>query len=92
MMLKKGLFRITRGNSWVYELEINLEELGRYFTNPKHRALAQELTKDKLACFIMYQKGERNMLLTKISKFIGCFDSHTLAADIGNTREELPRL
>ena len=91
-MLKKGLFRITRGNSWVYELEINLEELGRYFTNPKHRALAQELTKDKLACFIMYQKGERNMLLTKISKFIGCFDSHVLAADIGNTREELPRL
>lgn len=27
MVFKKGIFRITRGNNWIYEFEINVEEV-----------------------------------------------------------------
>lgn len=27
IMLKRSIFRITRGNSWVYEFEITLDQL-----------------------------------------------------------------
>jgi hypothetical protein len=66
--------------------------MSSYFNIPKHKELAQKLMKDRLACFIMYQKGERNILLAKINKFIGCFDAHILNAEINNMRDELPRL
>lgn len=46
----------------------------------------------RLACFVVYQKGERNVLFGKVNKFLGCFDAHVLAADISNVRDELPRL
>ena len=40
LMLKKSIFRITRGNCWVNELEIQQEDINRYFTSRKHRNLA----------------------------------------------------
>lgn len=66
MILKRGLFRITRSNSWVYEIEINLDELNHYFNISKHRTLTQNIMKTKVALLIVYQKGERNILQSKI--------------------------
>lgn len=40
LMVKRSIFRMTRGNCWVNEIEISLEELTRYFTSAKHRKLA----------------------------------------------------
>ena len=40
LMLKKSIFRITRGNCWVNELQIQQEDINRYFTSRKHRTLA----------------------------------------------------
>ncbi len=66
--------------------------MNKYFGLSKHRKLIEELLKDKLVVFILYQKGERNILLSKLNRLLGCFDCHVLSADINNIREELPRL
>ena len=40
IMMKKSIFRMTRGNCWVNELEIKSEDINRYFVSRKHRTLA----------------------------------------------------
>lgn len=92
LMLKKSLFRITRGNSWIYEMDIRLDELNNYFGLAKHRTLADQILKNRILCLVVYQKGERNVLQSKINRFFGCLDCHILMAEINNLREELPRM
>lgn len=86
LMLKKSLFRITRGNSWIYEMDIRLDELNNYFGLAKHRTLADQILKNRILCLVVYQKGERNVLQSKINRFFGCLDCHILMAEINNLR------
>ena len=57
MVFKKGIFRITRGNNWIYEFEIDVEEVCQYFHDDNHRTLATKIVSSKIACLIVYQKG-----------------------------------
>ena len=41
LILKRSIFRITRGNCWVNEIEISQYDVNRYFSSAKHRNLAQ---------------------------------------------------
>ena len=90
-MLKRSIFRITRGNCWVNELEISLEEVNRYFTSKKHRTLAEGVLKDYIACLIVFPKGEKNIALGKIERLISCLDCHTVNQDHSNFKKELQR-
>jgi len=57
LMVKRSIFRITRGNCWVNELDISLEDINRYLTSRKHRLLAEEALKNYVACLIVFPKG-----------------------------------
>ena len=92
MMLKRSIFRMTRGNSWIYEFEITMEQMERYFAGPKHRKMAAEILESRVACLIIYQKGERNILFAKINRLLSCFDCHIMTAELANLREEAARM
>ena len=92
MMLKRSVFRITRGNSWSYEFEIAMDSIDRYFGGNKHRKMAADILKGKVACLIIYQRGERNILYGKVNRLLSCVDCHVLLAELSNIRDEVPRM
>lgn len=91
LVLKRSIFRITRGNCWVHEIEIDLEEVNKYFLSAKHRKLVAEALQDQVACFIIFPKGERGIILSKIDRLIACMNCHVMTHEKKNVGRELQK-
>lgn len=54
--------------------------------------MAAEILESRVACLIIYQKGERNILYNKVNRLVSCLDCHTMTAELANLREEAARM
>ena len=89
LLVKRSIFRIARGNCWVNEIEISIEEINRFFTSSKHRKVAAEALQDQVICLIVFPKGERGMILNKIDKLLAVMNCHVMSQDKRNVEREL---
>jgi vacuolar-type H+-ATPase subunit I/STV1 len=91
LVVKRSIFRITRGNCWVNEIEISIDDINRFFTSNKHRKVAAEALQDQVVCLIVFPKGERAMIVSKIDRLLAVMNCHVMNQDRKNVEEELNR-
>ena len=54
--------------------------------------MAAEILKNRIACLIIYQKGERNILYNKVNRLVSSLDCHSMSAELADLREEVTRM
>lgn len=91
LVMKRSIFRIARGNAWVNEVEISADDINRYFTSAKHRKLAEEALSEQVACFIVFPKGERGMILSKIDRLLICLNCHVMSQERKEVAQEMQK-